>query len=424
MKKIELSISTAMSLDAMSSAGSEEIEEDEIIDEGPDDAALAMSDEDFEKMSEEEFAEAGDSDDDKDDDDEDEDPDHDIDNDNDEDNSNLGDDDNNDESNDDADEDETPNPADDGGSEQATEDEKSEEAQPNDTEQLNENGMTEKQQEAFNLLYGDPIKASGREVQIRNPEHARNFIEMGIDYNKKMHAMKPHQKVLKTLEREGLLESGQEEKLNLLLEVQKGNKDALKRLIAESDIDPLELADEEIIQEGKGYKPDNHIVSQQEVEIEEAFNAIEGSPSKDRTIQVMTKQFDAKSREVISNNPRYIVALNKDIEDGVFDKVMENVQYQRDMRMVPNDVSDMELYIQIVQNAGGQQQAAPAPVAIPQNQTPTETKNSKPASSKRRKVGMSNNRSSSKKSKREYDPLEVMNMSDDDFEKQFGSELI
>jgi len=388
-----------MSLYVNSTSGSDSddiIEEDEVVDEGEFNDALSMSDDDFEKLEEEDFNEEGNEDEDED----------------------LGNE-TEDESEDDANEEEPTDSADDDGSEQAEEEDESEEDQPNEEGNEANNADNEKAiNDAFELLYGTPIKASGREVQLRNPEHADRFIKMGIDYNKKMHSMKPHLATLKTLEKRGLLDGDKVERLNLLLEAESGNKDALKRLIAESDIDPLDLADEEVIEEGKNYQPQNHVVSEAEVEIEEALNSIEGSPSQAKTLDVMTKQFDAKSRQIISENPRYIVALNDDIESGIYDQVMETAQYRRDMGQVNSSVSDMELYLSIVQEASQAQNQHTQPRS-------EQTKPNKPSNgpSKRRRTAMGGSKSSRKPVKKEYDPMEVMSMSDENFEKEFGADL-
>jgi hypothetical protein len=400
MKQIELSISAAMSLTCMSSSGSDEENEESEQTQGEE--ILSMSDEEFGKMSEADFVVS------------------DKENESNEDET-LGDENEEAEASEDADEEEPQANAEDGGSEQAEDEEEAEADQPNEnTEQSDEDVAA--REAAFELLYGQPIKASGRNVQLRNLDHANNFIEMGIDYNKKMQSMKPHLKVLKTLEKEGLLNDEKAERLNLLLEVEKGNKDALKRLIADSGMDPLDLADDDVIEKGKSYTPQNQIVSDQEVEIDEAFSAIEGSPSQQRTLNVMTKEFDAKSRQVISENPRYIVALNNDIEAGIFDEVMEAVQYRRDMKLVPDGVSDMELYIDTVREIAGSEQTAPTVVNTNEQTKPNNSTQSR--ETRRRKVGMSGNKSSRKPKKRQYDPIEILGKDDEKFIKEMGMDLL
>ena len=391
MPEIELSITTLMSLYVNSSSASDENEDiDDDIEMDDDDiaeAVMSTSDEDFEKLSIEDFEEV------------------------------LGDD-SEEESEDEVNEEEPEDAADDDGSEQTDDEDESETDQPSEnTEELDTDDKA--YNEAFDLLYGKPIRAGGRDFQIRNLDHAKNFIEMGIDYNMKMKSMKPHMRTLKTLEKQGLLDASKEDRLNLLIEIENGNKDALKRFIADSELDPLDLVDEDTLAESRKYQPSNHMISQEEIEIEEALDSISNSPSQQRTLDVMTKEMDQKSRQQISENPQYITALNQDIESGLYDQVMETVQYRRDMKQVPEGVSDIELYIDTVRNT-----MAPAQ----QEQVPTHSEpqqaQRRPANRKR-KVGMSGSRSTPKKgSKREYDPLEIMTMSDDDFEKKFGAELL
>ena len=400
MYKIELSISTAMSLQVLSSAGSdepEEIDEDmEIDDNDVADVILSTSDEDFEKLSPEDFEKAltGETEDVSD---------TDV-------GDTLGDDDEEDDDSE-VNEDEPTDTAEEDGSEQTEDDTDSDGDQPNEDEQP-ATVDAKQMKEAYDLLFGNPIKASGREVQIRNPQHAKNFIEMGIDYNKKMQSMRPHLKTLKTLEKEGLLDDM--DKLNLLLEVKHGNKDALKRLIAESDIDPLDLADEEVIEAGRNYKPQNHMVSEKEVEIEEALNSIEGTPTQQRTLDVMTKEFDQRSREIISDNPSYIVALNQDMESGAYDEVMDAVNYRRDMKRVPAGMSDMELYIETAE------QLSQAKDNMPLQQNNQTQQKKQRGSTKQDKARMSGTKSSRKPQKKEYDPMEVLGMDDAKFELEMG----
>ena len=389
MPKINLSYSAALSLTVNSSAGSEEEEVEEV--ETEETSALEMSDEEFEKMSESDFEEESEEED-------------------------LGNE-TEEESEEEANEEEPTDTAVESGSEQAEEEEETTEDQPRTESDEAEVGQDEQAiNDAFELLYGSPIKASGREVTLRNPEHADRFIKMGIDYNKKMQSMKPHLGTLKTLEKRGLLADDKVERLNLLLEAESGNKDALKRLIAESEIDPMDLADEDVIEEGKNYRPQNHMMTPNQVEIDEALNSIEGTQGQDRTLNIMTNEMDQKSREVISDNPSYIKSLNDDIESGIYDKVMEGVNYKRDMNMVNPGTSDIELYIDTVR------EMAEYEVSQQQQNQPAQQKASSKQNkvSRRKKLGMSGNKSSKTAKKKEYDPMDILSMDDEKFMKEMG----
>jgi len=397
MAKIEVGIADLMSLLVNSSASSEDIKEEEFIEDDEDgNDVLEMSDEDFEKLSEEDFSgEDNSSHDDNDD----------IGNESEEDDSNV-----------EANEEETPDDATEGGSEQAEAGDETEDGQPDPL--IDPNLDPEMYKSTYNQLFGTPIKANGRDFQLRDGAHARSLIEMGADYNKKMQHMRPHMQTLKTLEKEGLLEDV--DQLNLLLEVKQGNPDAIRKLLAQSKVDLLDVAEEREGQEN--YVPQNHIVSQAEVEIEQALETIKKSPAYQETLDIMSNTFDTASKKAISENPSYITALNADIESGLYPRVMDMVQYQRDTRQIPNDTSDIDAYIGAVrmmaeQEQQQQQQAAPV---IPE----PEPARKRAPGNRRRKVGMSGSRSSPKKgAKREYDPMAIMTMSDDDFEKKFGSDL-
>lgn len=393
--KIELSYPAVMSLLTLSSAGSEEEDEVPALDN-----PLSMSDEDIANMSPEQFeaAHSADADGKEEEDEEDE--------------SNSGDDDKEEDPDEEANEEDPKDVATSGGSEQADESEGSEEKQPSE-EELATNAKT--YEAAYQDLFGQPIKASGRETQLRNVEHARSLIEMGVDYNKKMQHMRPHMQALKTLEKEGLL--ADQDMLNLLLEAKQGKPEAIRKLIGDAKIDMLDLAEDEGSPE---YTPGNHIVSEEEVAIDSVLQTIRQSPSYQKTIDVMTNTFDSKSKEIMSQNPTYIQSLNADIESGVYEKVMDMVQYQKDIKAIPVGTSDIEAYINTVQQMAAYENTQ-AQKAI-QDEASSKINTSK-SSNKRRKVGMSNSRSSKKKEPN-FDPMQAMEMSDDDFIKQYGKQLL
>ena len=397
MKKIEYSISTIKSLHAISLAGSEEEiveidDEDETqLDESDiAETVMSTSDEDFEKLSPEDFEEAL------------------------SDGKDLGDGDE-EESEEEVNEEEEPTSAEEGETEQTETEDETAGDQPIDNSE-----DTAPYEETYKQLFGEPIRASGREVKLRDANHARNLIEMGVDYNKKMQNMRPHMQTLKTLEKEGLL--GDTEQLNLLLEARQGNPDAIKKLISQANIDVLDIADDD--ENAGSYTPGNHMVSEQEVAVGEALSAIKQSPKYNDTIDVMQNVFDQKSREIISDNPEYIASLNSDIERGVYDQVMEAVQYKKDIRAVPTGMSDIELYIATVQEMSRNQhqsETTAAPTAQPE---PTQINRRSTGASRKRKAAMSGSRVARKKKEPNFDPMDTLSMADDAFEKQFGDQLL
>ena len=148
-----------------------------------------------------------------------------------------------------------------------------------------------------------------------------------------------------------------------------------------------------------------------------------GMEDKSMVAVVMSNTFDTKSKEIISENPQYITALNADIESGLYKNVMEMVQYQRDVKAIPDNVSDIEAYIGTVQQMARQEQSGAQSQQQAQNKQQS-TANPNSGTSRKRRVGMSGNRATSKKKEQKYDPMQIMEMSDDDFDKKFGGKLL
>jgi len=291
-------------------------------------------------------------------------------------------------------------------SEQASEDEDSQDNQPE-----NADGESDIDYEAEYKKLFQPIKSSGREIKMRNVDHVRNYIQMGDDYNKKMHELKPFMKSLRTLQANELIGKGtSDERLNFLIELDQKKPEAIKRLIAESGLDIYELQDEDKFspEEAKKYKPEDRMVSEAEMEIEDAIKDISDSKEFDRTIDVMTNQFDEKSRDIIADNPAYIKSLNHDIENGSYDVIMDEVKYARDMKMIPNEMSDIEAYIATVQMINQKNTQA--------GTTETATTKPKRSSNKKKKIGMSSSSSRPAK-KKDINNQDFMAMSDEEFAK-------
>ena len=316
----------------------------------------------------------------------------------------LGDDSDEDDDLDPANEEEDPDNAEDGDLDQAGEDDESEDDQPSETS----DGDIDYEAEYKKLF--EPIKSSGREIKMRNVEHIKNYIQMGDDYNKKMHELKPYMKSLRNLKANKLIgEDTSDERLNFLIELDQMKPEAIKRLIADSGMDIYELQDEEKYspEEAKKYKPTNKMVSDAEFAIEDAIKNISGSESFDKTIEVMTETFDEKSRDIIAENPSYIKSLNHDIANGSYDVVMDEVKYARDMKMIPDEMSDIEAYIATVSMLQAKEQSTKK---VAEKQTKTRTSN------KKKKIGMSSSSSRPVK-KQNLENQDFMAMSDEDFAK-------
>ena len=225
--------------------------------------------------------------------------------------------------------------------------------EPNtEEEDLSNDSQEEKDNQdkiTFDSIGQIPIRANGHEIYVDTPEKAIQLIQMGANYNKKMQEIKPALGVVQALREAELLDN--QEKLNQLIDIAKGDKEALKSFIKQSNLDLSEIDDEEEIQ----YKPKQHIPSEKEVEFNQVVKELKESGDYETVIQEISKDFmNDKSSEIISENPRLLEALSADIKSGIYNKVMGVVQgkkiFERDTRPT------IDLYIESYKVIMNQQQ--------------------------------------------------------------------
>jgi len=199
-----------------------------------------------------------------------------------------------------------------------------------------------------------PFKASGRTVKVESPDDLRRLAQMGYDYTNKMREMKPHLRILKTLEHNNLLEP---KKINFAIDLMKGNPEAIKKFLKDSEIDPIELD----LMDGAPYEATDHQVSEQQVELDEVLDSIKGTDSFARTAQVITKEWDKPSQDVLMGIPSLIGVINEHMEKGFYDQIANKVQYERSMGRLKG-LTDLDAY-KLTGDAMQKQGAFGAPAA-------------------------------------------------------------
>jgi hypothetical protein len=181
-----------------------------------------------------------------------------------------------------------------------------------------------------------PFRAAKREIKLNNIDDARRLMQMGVDYSRKMEAMKPYQRVLQTLEKNNLLDV---ERLNFLIDLDKKNPDAIKKFLKDSDIDPMDLS----LEDNTDYKPNDHMVAEQEVVLNEVLSDLKQTDTFDRLAIVISEEWDTASRQVLYQDPGIIRALNDNMQSGVFDQIADEMARERILGRLTG-LSDLEAY--------------------------------------------------------------------------------
>ena len=174
----------------------------------------------------------------------------------------------------------------------------------------------------YKRLVGTPIKANGREITVASADEAISLMQMGANYNKKMAALKPNLALLKMLENNGLLS---EEKLSFLIDLSKKDAGAINKLVSDSGIDPLDLTAEK----ASAYQPGSHKVDSREIELDAVLDEIQATPSYEKTITVVGKQWDPASKQTIADEPQLLRVINAHVQSGIYDLIASEVERER-----------------------------------------------------------------------------------------------
>ena len=154
------------------------------------------------------------------------------------------------------------------------------------------------------------IKANGKEFEMTLDE-LKQTASKGMDYLKKTTALKPYRTMIAAMEENKV----SPEDINLLIDLKKGNKEAIAKLIKENEVDVYDLP------EANDYKPQEYRQSETALEMKEVLSTISKDAEFSRTSEIYAA-FDDQTKAFLNEDPSRIAGLHNDIKTGVFDKVL------------------------------------------------------------------------------------------------------
>ena len=291
-----------------------------------------------------------------------------------------------------------------------------------DSEPTKETDVDSKEEIDYKVQYEEllsPFKANGKDIKVDTVEDARSLMQMGANYNKKMAALKPNLKVVKMLDNHGLLDEG---KLSYLIDLSKKDPEAIKKLVKDSGLDPLDIDTDNI-----AYKPNAYNVSDSEVALDGILDDIRDTSTFNTTIDIIGNKWDETSKDIIAKDPNIIKVINEHVGSGIFKKVSEVVERERILGRL-NGLSDIEAYKQVgdVINANGgfgdPVQATPTqPTSTSKSNSVNKANNPVDPKLKDKRKAAGSTKSKPSKAKPQFD---VLNMSDEEFEKMSASKFV
>ena len=255
-----------------------------------------------------------------------------------------------------------------------------------------------------------PFRASKREIQIKNVDDARNLMQMGVDYRYKMQALKPKLRILRALDQNGLMD---EDKINFLIDLDKKNPKAIKQLLKDKEIDPMELD----MNEESDYKPNSYAPTEAEQAIDDVLDEIRDTKAFERTIDELGNKWDGPSRQTLMQQPGSIKVINDHIEAGVYDQIMNVVASERMLGRLQG-LNDLLAY----KTVGDALQASGAFDHLKNGSKPKRKPSQDPKLKARKRAASPTKRSSRvSPSYNEFNPLAL---SDEEFEKMGAPKFV
>jgi hypothetical protein len=159
------------------------------------------------------------------------------------------------------------------------------------------------------------FKANGREYEFTKEEMFEKFPSMfgqAMDYTKKMQAIKPWRQTIDALESAELSHKD----VNLMIDVLKGDKDAISEVIKKAGIDAMELDTE-----NSQYAPKDYGRDEETLALKDVIDTISSDTEYEVTQRVLGKEWDESSWGTLSKQPHMIKALHEDVKSGMYDKL-------------------------------------------------------------------------------------------------------
>lgn len=283
--------------------------------------------------------------------------------------------------------------------------------------------------EAFYKQIIGPIKGGKKLIEIKTPEEAIKLMQMGAGFGRKMQEIQPHLKTLRFMEANGLLNVDQSD-LAFLVDLKNKNPDAIKKLIKDSGIDPLDISNDEPV----NYQTNIPEVTDAEVNFREALSDLASQEGGLETISIVEKTWDKTSHEALMKEPGLLSVIQAQRDTGIYDRIVTEMDRQKALGNIPYTTPFLEAYQQVgnhLRDTNGfadlvekVRQAEPPKVEEPKTVVQPQIIDTKVVAPK---SSVSNNdkanaAASTRNSPKVVAPLvNPLSMSDEEFQKQFGT---
>ncbi|QIG70542.1 tail length tape measure protein [Rhizobium phage RHph_N38] len=215
-------------------------------------------------------------------------------------------------------------------------------------------------EEQYNKIMA-PFKANGKEIKLNSPEEAIKLMQMGANYTRKMQELAPKMKLVTMLDNNKLTESD----ISFFIDLKNKDPEAIKKLIKDSGVDPLDIN----TAEPSSYQPGNHSVSDEQVTFQSKLDEYSSTEDGKATLIQINNDWDQTSKEALWNQPELIDVFHQQRENGIYDQIATEMERQRTLGLIPRNIPFIEAYKRVGDHMlannlfKGQEAEKPTPVA-------------------------------------------------------------
>lgn len=215
--------------------------------------------------------------------------------------------------------------------------------------------------QAFYELAMKPFKANGKEFKVNSPEELIRLAQMGAGYGRKMHDLQPALKTIATMEKLGITEAD----LSLIADIKLGNQEAIKKVIKDSGVDPLDFNPEDPV----NYVPTRTSVSDQEFAFKTAVSDLRSNGGGD-TVKMINDTWDNGSVDFLYANPALMQVVHEHKQSGVYDTIAAEIDRQRALGNIAHNTPFIHAYHQVGNQLFPEANGDAAPAQVVQQPAP------------------------------------------------------
>lgn len=226
-------------------------------------------------------------------------------------------------------------------------------------------------EEAYKKLIGQPIKANGTEITLRDADEALRLIQKGAGYEKKMEALKPARKSAAMLEAAGLL--GDDTALSHMIDLYNGNPQAIARLVKDLKIDIFALD----LDAGDQYRAISHLQTDEAVTFTETLKEVRTLEGGKEALALIDS-WDQPSKDAIWGNAGAVRQIFEYKQSGVYDTVATEVERRRTLGQIPAGTPFIHAFKQVGDEMAKAAEAQNPSPAVERTVTPPTNVPAKP----------------------------------------------